>query len=130
MKIIKLVLVCAVFVGFLSQDALARKINLDHHVTSSDGCEWHITGWVDVSLEWGWPPISIDGYDVTMSGPCGTHHFQGLAIPPDEPGDDPTVEGEWVNEAGEVVEAPDGVDIVEILALTYEAANGGGGTIE
>lgn len=54
----------------------ARKIELDEHVTSVDGCEWHITGWVDVSLTIGWPPIEINQYDVTMSGPCGEYHFQ------------------------------------------------------
>ncbi len=127
MKVLKLTLVCAVFIGFLAQDALARKIYLDHNVTSSDGCEWHITGWVDVSLEWGWPPISIDHYDVTLSGPCGTHHFVGMAMPPENPGDDPTVEGNWYDAAGQEVEPPAGVDMVEILGLLYDAANSGPG---
>lgn len=71
--IITLLLVVA---GFT---ASAKKIHIDETVSSLDGCEWHITGWIDVDVVFGWPPVEITGYDITMSGPCGNHHFQGGA---------------------------------------------------
>lgn len=76
-KMKKYILISILSVFFVSS-AFAKKIYIDHHVTSLDGCEWHIKGWIDVSAKWGWPPIEVNHYDLLMSGPCGDHHFQGL----------------------------------------------------
>lgn len=64
----------------------AKEIKIDETVTDSDGCVWHIKGVIDVDVEWGWPPISINSYNITMSGPCGEHHFEGLAHSEPGPG--------------------------------------------
>ena len=72
-KIFPLLLVMFISVSNLYATKIA--INTTH--TSMDGCEWTITGWVDVSTTWGWPPIEINHYDITISGPCGKHRFVG-----------------------------------------------------
>lgn len=59
----------------IAKSAEAKRYEIDRYVTSTDGCEWHITGYVDISTSFGWPPISINGYDITMEGPCGKHRF-------------------------------------------------------
>lgn len=49
-------------------------------ITASNGCVFHVTGWVDVSFGFG--GVSIDGYNIAANGPCGNFHFQGLVAPP------------------------------------------------
>lgn len=48
---------------------LFKVFELDFYITDTEGCRFHVTGWIDVG--WG----GVNGYDVTMSGPCGNHHF-------------------------------------------------------
>lgn len=55
-----------------------RRFEIDVVVVSEEGCEYHITGWIDVSFI----PPSVNGYDITMEGPCGDHHFTGSADVP------------------------------------------------
>lgn len=65
----------------ISVSVFARKIEINNTVTSTGPngpCEWKITGWVDVSVTWGWPPIVVNSYDITMDGPCGNYHFNGI----------------------------------------------------
>jgi hypothetical protein len=70
-------LLTAIALVSISFVSTAKQFQVNTNVTSSDGCNWHISGTIDV----GCCP-SLKGYDVTISGPCGTHRFQGLQVKP------------------------------------------------
>lgn len=57
-----------------------EKIKVNMSVTANNGCEFEVTGWVDISIGFG--GMVVNGYDITASGPCGTYHFQGRIAPP------------------------------------------------
>lgn len=76
MKNLKIIGMLLLFMT-IAKSAEAKRYEINRYITSDDGCEWHITGYVDISTSFGWPPISINGYDITMEGPCGRHHFSG-----------------------------------------------------
>lgn len=63
-----------------SNEIPEKRIEIDTYVTASNGCKFHVTGYVDVSFGWG--GVSVDGYDITATGPCGDYHFEGLVAPP------------------------------------------------
>jgi hypothetical protein len=67
-----------------SFNSFARRVQINHTVTSLDGCEWHITGWIDLDVVLGWPPVNVTGYDLTMNGPCGDYHFVGKVAKGDD----------------------------------------------
>ena len=103
MKIQLVSLITFLSTFFLSSTTVeAKKIQIDTHITSEDGCEWHVTGWVDISARFGWPPVEVNGFDITISGPCGTHHFTGGAQPNNTGGVD-YYEANLYNEYGEPV---------------------------
>ena len=77
--------------------AEAKTIKLNETVTSTGGCKWTITGWIDVNVEFGWPPISVNNYDITISGPCGKHHFIGMVIPPSSSSSTYGIQGTLIN---------------------------------
>lgn len=54
-------------------------------VTASNGCKFHVVGWIDISYNVFNNNVSVNGYDVTATGTkkCGTFHFQGLLHPTD-----------------------------------------------
>ena len=59
--------------------AEAKTIKLNETVTSTGGCKWTITGWIDV----GFFPPSINHYDVWVVDCHGNKtHFVGMAINP------------------------------------------------
>lgn len=78
MKRTKIIVAAFAIVMLMSFNSFARKVLINTTVRSLDGCEWAVKGWIDISTVWDWPPIVIDHYDVTMSGPCGTHHFVAI----------------------------------------------------
>jgi hypothetical protein len=55
-------------------DSPDRRIEVNMTITASNGCEFQVSGWVDVSISWGLE-VTVNGYDVTASGPCGTFTF-------------------------------------------------------
>lgn len=59
----------------LDEDAFKR-YGIDTWITDSNGCKFHLTGWIDV----GWGGVS--GCDIHMDGDCGNYHFQGLIAEP------------------------------------------------
>jgi hypothetical protein len=66
---------------FVPNIAEAKKINLNEFVTSTGGCKWTITGWIDV----GFFPPSINHYDVWVTDCHGNKtHFVGMRFNPDK----------------------------------------------
>ena len=77
---LKLAMIALFFCSFTAE---AKRIQINESVTSSDGRVWQITGWIDVSAVFGWPPIKVNGYDITMTGSNGqSYHFQGRVFAP------------------------------------------------
>lgn len=72
----KIVLLSLLLVAFAFK-ADAKKVEIDERVTSVDGCIWHIHGWIDLGVVLGWPPVEVNGYDITIEGPCGEYRFIG-----------------------------------------------------
>jgi len=66
--------------SFTSSDAKAVRVEIDEYITASNGCRFHVTGWVNVSLG-----LTINHYNVDMEGPCGRFQFEGL-VTSDESG--------------------------------------------
>lgn len=64
--------ICALLLSFTVS---AKKFKLNTTIVSTDGCEWKLVGYVDIGFS------GVNGYDVTISGPCGEHHFVGAAAP-------------------------------------------------
>ncbi|MCC5946057.1 MAG: hypothetical protein JJT94_14100 [Bernardetiaceae bacterium] len=64
-----------------SLEAPEKRIDINTRITASNGCEFHVTGWIDVSV--GFSGISVDKYDIKATGPCGEFHFTSSAAPPD-----------------------------------------------
>ena len=61
--------------------ANAKEIVINEQVVDADGCVWTIKGTIDVSTRFGWPPIVINSYDVTMTSDCGHDlHFIGPVV--------------------------------------------------
>lgn len=73
--------------ALISNDAAAKKVNIDTYLTASNGCKFHVTGWVDVGI--GWNGVTVNHYDINMDGqgnatngdPCGDYHFNGMVAP-------------------------------------------------
>jgi len=62
-----------------SQDShIFKRIKIDETITDTHGTQWHIYGWVDVSVSWSGP--KINHYDVHMTGGGHHHHFQGKVV--------------------------------------------------
>ncbi len=81
-------IVLLAFFGLAALPAFAYRVKLNNEtVTATNGCKFSVNGWVDV----GCCP-SINHYNVTMSGPCGTFTFSGLMV-------DPTNGNPWPEEA-------------------------------
>ncbi|MBL7938856.1 MAG: hypothetical protein JNL43_05805 [Flavobacteriales bacterium] len=78
-----LTLLAVLCLSFTSTEALALKIDIDEYITAENGCRFHVTGWVNVNV--GFNGITMNHYDVTMDGPCGRFHFEGL-VDSDESG--------------------------------------------
>jgi len=55
---------------------LLLKQYLNLHVTSDDGCEWHITGTADI--DFGWSGVTVGYYDVTHQVRMALSILQGL----------------------------------------------------
>jgi len=55
-------------------DSPERRIEVNMTITASNGCEFHVTGWVDLSITWDLK-VDVNGYDITASGPCGDYNF-------------------------------------------------------
>lgn len=96
MKTLKIVLFITLAIIGFANPVHAKKVYVNETVTSMDGCKWKIVGWIDVSVEFGWPPVKINHYDIVMSGPCGKHHFSGKVFNPEN--DDPNVATQWDGE--------------------------------
>lgn len=81
MKKIIVIAQVALFTTFIFPNyAEAKKINLNETITSTGGCKWKITGWIDVSFI----PPSINHYDVWVTDCHGnTTHFVGIPVIPD-----------------------------------------------
>lgn len=106
-----------------TNDANAKEIVIDETVTDSDGCVWHITGVIDVNVEWGWPPVSINSYNITMSGPCGKHHFEGLAHFVPSPDGGVNISGsltDVINNQSQLLSTPSLIFIIHYLEAKYD----------
>ncbi|WPO84086.1 hypothetical protein SD427_07065 [Chryseobacterium sp. JJR-5R] len=57
---------------------LFKRIKIDETITDTHGTQWHIYGWVDVSISWSGP--KINHYDVHMTGGGYHYHFQGKVV--------------------------------------------------
>ncbi len=103
------------FIFALTLSANARKIYIENEtITATNGCVFRVNGWIDVSIEFGWPPISVNSYDITMSGPCGTYHFKGI-VHRDENGNF-AIQGELINlETMEKIEFWEFIEFHEII---------------
>ena len=66
------------FVLFSSFSANAITIPI-HTTFTANGCEWDLVGTIDVGFDA--DGMFMSGYDVTLSGPCGTHHLSGVSSP-------------------------------------------------
>lgn len=65
----------------ISFSANAKEIVINEQLVDGDGCVWTITGTIDVSTIFGWPPIQINSYDITMISNCGHDlHFTGSVV--------------------------------------------------
>jgi hypothetical protein len=60
-----------------------KKFPIDMVVTASNGCKFHVVGWVDlgVTVTWNGPNITINSYDIEVTSPCGDFNFQGMIRP-------------------------------------------------
>ena len=72
------------FVLFASTTVLAKKVEIDTYITATnvkdkDGnpCRFHVTGTATFSIL----KMELTSYNITMSGPCGTYHFEGSIGP-------------------------------------------------
>ncbi|MFO0321608.1 MAG: hypothetical protein ACK504_04175 [Bacteroidota bacterium] len=69
------------FFTFFTINAYSRQVKIDSWVKSSDGCIWHITGTIDISLCESL--VCLNHWNITMYSPtCGTHKFAGLVYTP------------------------------------------------
>jgi len=66
----------------LSFTVSAKKFQIDTNIESEDGCAWQVSGYVDIGFG------GLNGYDITITGPCGTHHFVGIKDPDNGGGSD------------------------------------------
>ena len=73
--------------SLISNATMAMKVQVDNWVTATNGCKFHVTGWVDVGISWN--GIHVNHYDIDMDGqgnatngdPCGDYHFNGMVAP-------------------------------------------------
>ena len=75
----KLFLLTAILVLSFSFDADAKRYPVNFDIVSDDGCQWHVEGWVDVTIGWNLS-VELNGYNVNVSGPCGNYNFVGIAV--------------------------------------------------
>ena len=57
--------------------ANAAKFNIERDVVATNGCHFHISGWINVT----WSG-SVNHYSLKVTGPCGNYEFNGIGINP------------------------------------------------
>ena len=86
--IASLLLTMLILVAYSSKSFATKRINVNTTVTGTYGgstapCTYAIIGWVDVDMVFGFPPMKVVHYDLTISPqpPCtgSTIHITGLA---------------------------------------------------
>lgn len=65
--------------SFINSEAMAKRVEVNTYITADNGCKFHVTGWVEVGLSWG--GVQVNDYDITLDGPCGHFHFEGMVGP-------------------------------------------------
>lgn len=57
----------------------AKRIPVNERIKSTDGTEWTLVGWIEIETQWGWPPVAIVAYELTLSNGKDSWTFKSTA---------------------------------------------------
>lgn len=86
---------CLNLIGTIDADA-GKRVPVNEKIRSTDGTEWTLKGWIDIETVWGWPPVAIVAYELTLSNGTDSWTFKSKASVSGSTGDiQEVLEGEF-----------------------------------
>lgn len=101
---------------FSSTANASKRVYVNEYVTAvvnGDPCKLHVSGWVDLDVVWGFPPVEITHYNLTIEGPCGKWKFEGSVVPNNE-----IIDGQLYDEMGNPIPLDPNIIDIEYILLT------------